>query len=152
MDPHLSTGDRRGAERSAGGRLRDTAPAHACPQRTEVAHRASPRGCRSSVVRSRRSRTTEGASMKVLVATRRTQGARAGDYDWCVDGELVWIQEPCGRDRRREQDSCGCGRGFAGLASHRATTTAEVRTIPGMTRDQYASAIRMGMEDGGWPG
>jgi hypothetical protein len=90
--------------------------------------------------------------VKVLVATARTQGERDDDYDWCIDGELVWIQEPCGRDRRRDPDSCGCGRGFAGLASHRATTTAVVSTIEGMTRDEYVATMRMGMQDGGWPG
>lgn len=38
--------------------------------------------------------------MKIFVATRLTQGARANDYNYCVPGELVWIQEPCDRDRR----------------------------------------------------
>lgn len=33
--------------------------------------------------------------MRMLVATALTQGAHAGDYHWCVEGEPVWVQEPC---------------------------------------------------------
>lgn len=90
--------------------------------------------------------------MKVLVATSRTQGARPNDYNACIDGELVWIQEPCDRDLKRRPDPCGCGRAFAGCASHKATTTAEVAEIEGLTLEDYASALRISMVDGGWPG
>jgi hypothetical protein len=89
--------------------------------------------------------------MKVLVATSRTQGARPGDHHYCIDGELVWIQEHCGRGRKRRPDSCGCGRAFAGCASHRATTIAEVADIEGLTLEDYAAALRISMVDGGWP-
>jgi hypothetical protein len=60
--------------------------------------------------------------MRVIVATTKTQGQRPGDYFWAVEGELVLVPtlECC------EPARCGCGRGFAGLASHRACTTAEV--------------------------
>ena len=68
--------------------------------------------------------------MKILVATRLTQGAYANDYHYCVEGELVWIQEPCDRGADDPDGSCGCGRGFAGAASHRATTTATVVESP----------------------
>ena len=88
--------------------------------------------------------------MKVLVATSRTQGARSDDYNWCIDGELVWIQEPCACDRAGCH-TCGCGRGFAGLTSHRATTTAEVKDIDGFTREDYVLALRTSLSDGGWP-
>jgi hypothetical protein len=88
--------------------------------------------------------------MKVLVATSRTQGSRANDYRWAVDGELVWIQEPCDTDQKRKGD-CGCGRGFAGLAPHRATTTAEVRDLPELTLEEYILALRTGLADAGWP-
>ena len=89
--------------------------------------------------------------MKVLVATSRTQGARTTDYHWCVEGELVWVQHPCDRDLRRDPHSCGCGRGFAGLASHRATTTAMVKEIAWITLDVYVEALRESFEAGGWP-
>jgi hypothetical protein len=88
--------------------------------------------------------------MKVLVATADTQGARPTDYNFCVEGELVWIQEPCGRDRRRDANSCGCGRGFAGVASHRATTTAKVMDLP-MDFEGYVTALETSFRDGGWP-
>jgi|SRR6476661_1935988 len=62
--------------------------------------------------------------MKLLVATARTQGARINDYNWCIEGELVRIGEVCARDRAEPDGGCGCGRGFGGLNSHRATTSA----------------------------
>lgn len=88
--------------------------------------------------------------MKILVATSRTQGAESDDYHFCVEGELVWIQEPCARDRDDPYGSCGCGRGFAGAASHRATTTAVVEHSE-LTRDEVILALRTSLADGGWP-
>jgi hypothetical protein len=87
--------------------------------------------------------------MKLLVATERTQGDMAGDYTYCVPGELLWITMVCGRDRRDPEQGCGCGRGFGGLTSHRATTTAEVveRDFP-----EYGLrlAISTSLTDQGW--
>lgn len=88
--------------------------------------------------------------MKMLVATTLTQGTRSDDYCICVAGEPVWIQEPCDRDRRDPERGCGCSRGFAGAASHRATTTAQLADVP-LTRDELVLAIRMSLIDGGWP-
>jgi hypothetical protein len=64
--------------------------------------------------------------MKLLVATARTQGGRDNDYNWCIEVELVRIGEVCAWDRADPDGGCGCGRGFGGLNSHRATTTAMV--------------------------
>jgi hypothetical protein len=75
--------------------------------------------------------------MKILVATALTQGNASNDYHYCVEGELVWIQEPCDRDRKNPDGPCGCGRGFAGAASHKATTTAAVVESE-MTREEVA--------------
>ena len=88
--------------------------------------------------------------MKILVATGHTQGTNPNDYHHCVERELVWIQEPCDRDRRDPQGPCGCGRGFAGAASHRATTTAMV-VESDMTRDDVVLAFETSLTDGGWP-
>jgi hypothetical protein len=88
--------------------------------------------------------------MKILVATGHTQGTNPNDYHHCVERELVWIQEPCDRDRRDPQGPCGCGRGFAGAASHRATTTAMV-VESDMTRDDVVLAFETSLSDGGWP-
>lgn len=88
--------------------------------------------------------------MKILVATAETQGERETDYTWTVEGELVWIQEPCATDARRMPNACGCGRGFAGLSSHRATSTAKV-VESHLTRADYVAALRASLSDGGWP-
>lgn len=89
--------------------------------------------------------------MRMLVATVLTQGARGGDYHWCVEGEPVWVQEPCAADRRDPDGPCGCGRGFAGLHSHRGTTTARVIENAGFTRDDLVLALEASLGDGGWP-
>ncbi|BBZ35508.1 DUF7715 family protein [Mycolicibacterium confluentis] len=88
--------------------------------------------------------------MKILVATALTQGTSPRDYHYCVERELVWIQEPCDRDVNDPQGPCGCGRGFAGAASHRATTTAVV-VDSAMTRDEVVLAFETSLGDGGWP-
>lgn len=90
--------------------------------------------------------------MRVVVATRESQGARTDDFDWCLDGELVWVAEPCGRDRQGDRHSCGCGRAFAGMASHRSTTTAVVRNLPQLTRVEFEATLRVSLTDQGWPG
>ncbi len=88
--------------------------------------------------------------MKILVATGWTQGTNPSDYHYCVEGELVWLQDPCDRDRFHPDDECGCSRGFAGAASHRATTTAMV-TESEMSRDDLVLAFATSLADGGWP-
>lgn len=88
--------------------------------------------------------------MKILVATALTQGTASNDYHFCVEGELVWIQDPCDRDRKNPDGPCGCGRGFAGAASHRATTTAAVVESE-MTREDVVLAFQTSLTDGGWP-
>jgi len=89
--------------------------------------------------------------MKVLVATALTQGERPGDYNWCIEGELVWVQEPCASDRRDPDGPCGCGRGFAGMSSHRPTTTCRVAEIPDFSREDMIVALEASLRDGGWP-
>ena len=88
--------------------------------------------------------------MRILVATGLTQGVKHNDYHHCIEGELVWIQEPCAKDKDDPDGPCGCGRGFAGAASHRATTTAIVVESE-MTRAQMVVAFQTSLTDGGWP-
>ncbi|MFG1999757.1 hypothetical protein ACGFNU_11485 [Spirillospora sp. NPDC048911] len=88
--------------------------------------------------------------MKLLTATNATQGHRHNDFDWCVEGELVHIGVICGRDQADPDGGCGCGRAFAGLNSHRATTTAMIREIPGFSDDDYVLAIRSSLEQQGY--
>jgi hypothetical protein len=87
--------------------------------------------------------------MKLLVATERTQGDRDDDYTFCVPGELLWITDVCATDRRDPNGRCGCGRGFGGLTSHRATTTGEVVDLD-LTEDEVRLAIRTSLTDQGW--
>jgi hypothetical protein len=85
--------------------------------------------------------------MRVLVATDKTQGAVDGDYCWTVEGELVlgWTLLEC-----TAPDRCGCGRGFPGLASCRATTTAMVVDRPDIDRRELGQAIRDSLDRQGW--
>lgn len=82
--------------------------------------------------------------MLVLVATRESQSRFAGDYCHTVDGELVTpvTFECC------LPEKCGCARGFPGLVSARATTTAMVvdRTAitPGVLRQSVVDSLERG--------
>jgi hypothetical protein len=87
--------------------------------------------------------------MKVLVATSRTQRTRKNDYNFCIEGELVWIGLVCRKDAQDPDGGCGCGRGFGGLSSHRATTTARVAEIE-MSPAEYAEALRSSLEQQGY--
>lgn len=84
--------------------------------------------------------------MKVLVATNETQGQRHDDYSWTVEGELVTaLAAECS-----SPDRCGCGRGFSGLGSSRATTTAMVVERPGLTPSDLRRALADSLEREGW--
>lgn len=83
--------------------------------------------------------------MYVLEATKETQGERDDDYVWTIDGELVFIP-PLGC---RTPD-CGCDRDFAGMTSHRATTTARIMERPDMDVDAYWDIVFQSMSDQGY--
>jgi hypothetical protein len=51
--------------------------------------------------------------MKVLVAAARTQGVRANDHNWCIEGELVRIGEVCARDRAERREVAAAVAGSA---------------------------------------
>ena len=84
--------------------------------------------------------------MLVLVATRDTQGDEVGDYFHAVEGELVTpvTVECC------VPDQCGCGRGFPGLVSARAATTAMVVQRPAITPALLRDAVTDSLRRGGW--
>ena len=81
--------------------------------------------------------------MRILTATTLTNGTVDGDYDYCVPGELVMIFPACANRK------CGCDRGFGGLNSHRATTTAMVEDSE-MTEAEVRLALETSLRDGGW--
>ena len=87
--------------------------------------------------------------MQVLVATSRTQGTDPRDYCWTVEGELV-LGGPILECRRADQ--CGCGRGFPGLASSRATTTATIVDRSELNRELLGLAIEDSLGRQGWLG
>lgn len=87
--------------------------------------------------------------MKVLTATTLTNGERDNDFDWCTPGELVMFGIICGRDLRDPDNGCGCGRAFAGMRSHRATTTALIEDRS-MSEADLVLAVRTSLEDGGY--
>lgn len=74
-----------------------------------------------------------------------------GGFTWTRDGELVMVAFTCDRDREDPEgpDACGCGRAFAGLESHRATTLARIVEVPidlGILRD----IVHKTLARGGW--
>jgi hypothetical protein len=87
--------------------------------------------------------------MRMLVATHRTNGLAPGDYCFCVEGELVYMQDPCANDLDDPGGPCGCGRGFSGMNSHRAVTTALVVETD-LRQDEVREALRSSLEAGGW--
>jgi hypothetical protein len=88
--------------------------------------------------------------MKVLVATSDTQGERENDFSFCIEGELVTVGLVCAADEQDPDGGCGCGRAFAGLNSHRATTTAKVKEVE-LSEDDYVEALRSSLAQQGWP-
>jgi hypothetical protein len=87
--------------------------------------------------------------MQALVATHESQGARSDDFDWCIDGELVWLPEVCPNGRRGA--ICDCVRAFAGVSSHRYTTTAVVREVDGLTIRSCLDIVRYSLAAQGLP-
>jgi hypothetical protein len=92
----------------------------------------------------------EAPIMKVLVATYETQGQRDNDFCYCVEGELVTVGLVCAADESNPDGGCGCGRAFAGLNSHKATTTAKVKEVE-LTEEDYVEALHSSLEQQGWP-
>lgn len=84
--------------------------------------------------------------MRVLVATNHLQGSTDGDYAHTVEGELLLVEvAECDRP-----EQCGCGRGWPGIASHRATTTAMVVDLPHLTEDDLRQAVLDWLTASGW--
>jgi hypothetical protein len=88
--------------------------------------------------------------VKVLVATKKTQGQRDNDFFWTEEGEIVYPGFVCGTDERYGPDGgCGCGRAVAGINSHRSTTTFEVVEMA-ISEDEYHARLADSFIAGGW--
>jgi hypothetical protein len=83
--------------------------------------------------------------MLVLVATNESQGQSPDDYAYTVEGELVTVVVAECRS-----PACGCDRGFPGLASAFATTTAQVVDLPHLTEDDLRGVLFDYFDRGGW--
>jgi hypothetical protein len=89
--------------------------------------------------------------MKILVATKKGQGVRGSDFNWCEENEPVRLGFECDRDRWTGPDGgCGCRRAFSGVRSHQATTTAMVAEVPDLTPALYAKMFNCSLADGGF--
>lgn len=92
--------------------------------------------------------------MKVIIATRETQGQRRSDFAFADEGEIVLPAEP--HDDEPVDGACGCQRSFDGISSGRATTTAKVADLP-LTKEQYCAEILRAYPEletllkAGWP-
>ncbi len=62
--------------------------------------------------------------MKILVATKETQGQRANDYSFVPEREIVGFGHT--HDGELVDAPCGCQRAFTGTATDAATTTVKV--------------------------
>lgn len=82
--------------------------------------------------------------MKVLVATRCGQGCRPNDYFFAEEGEPVYLSLVCATDEDDPDGSCGCGRAFSGVRSHRATSTSCAVHWLG-TKEEYVSLMAEGL-------
>lgn len=80
--------------------------------------------------------------MKVLVATERGQGTKPDDYSWTQEGELVRLDDCPDR-------YCRCT-GFAGVESHRATSTALVVERDDLTPELLVDIFERNWISGGW--
>jgi hypothetical protein len=83
--------------------------------------------------------------MRVLIATTEVQGYAPGDSAHAVAGELVTATVT-----QCDCPDCGCNRGFVGLASRRATTTAMVVEHPHVTTSDLRDVIYDHLVAGGW--
>ena len=84
--------------------------------------------------------------MRVLVATNQLQGSTQGDYAHTVEGELVLVEvAECD-----SPDPCGCRRGWPGMASRKATTTAMVVDLAHLSEGDLRQAIADWLDTSGW--
>ena len=85
--------------------------------------------------------------IKVLVATKETQGKRKNDFCFAEEGELIMRGSEC--DGEAVDGNCGCRRAMSGVRTQLATTTMKVVEL-----DIGPEDIKKQMEDslvkGGW--
>lgn len=69
---------------------------------------------------------TNNSKIKVLVATKKTQGSRSSDFCKVKEGELVTYTFECDRDKNNIDGTCGCHRSMSSVLTGKGTTTVKV--------------------------
>ena len=85
--------------------------------------------------------------MKLLVATRQSQGTRGNDFSFTNEGEIVIFGSEC--DREAVDGKCGCKRSLVGIDSSKATTTLKVVEID-ITLFDLTEKIYISLSNNGW--
>jgi len=85
--------------------------------------------------------------MKVLVATKETQGQRKNDFCWVPEGEIVKFGFDCDGDA--VDGSCGCRRSLVGIQCSKATTTMKVAEVD-FTKGELKAKLRESLVREGW--
>lgn len=86
-------------------------------------------------------------TMKILVATKQTQGTRKNDFCFVPEDEIVIFSVECASDGGNPDGACGCLRSMCGISCRKATTTMKVVDLPGMTVTQFGSMLRKFYEE-----
>ncbi len=79
--------------------------------------------------------------MRVLVATKHTQGVRETDSMKCIEGEVVFTVPLCAAGACSPFAVCCCAASFQSVVSTRMTTTAVVREDPVLTFTALIDAL-----------
>jgi hypothetical protein len=85
--------------------------------------------------------------MKVLVATKESQGVRSNDFNFVPEGELVKFSFECDDDGI--DGNCGCKRSMSGMVTHKGTTTMKVIDLK-ITEEQIIKVLTESYKKGGW--
>ncbi len=86
--------------------------------------------------------------MKILVATRETQGRRPNDFCWAEEGEIVTFGSECPDET--VDGPCGCRRALRGVRTRKATTTLLVVDRPDVGAGDLARMVAESLVAGGW--
>jgi len=85
--------------------------------------------------------------MKLLVATKKTQGHRENDFCFAEEGELLMFGFEC--DGEKVDGSCGCRRAMSGFKTHQGTTTMRVKDVD-LTKQQFRAMWVCSNSEAGW--
>lgn len=85
--------------------------------------------------------------MKILVATKETQGKRKNDFCFCKEWEIVKFGSEC--DGEKIDGHCGCRRSMVGIDTSKATTTMKVIETD-ISETEYAHRIHESAIRDGW--